>query len=148
MTILPLYNRSNSKIIIIFFIVIDIPEDNVVLLLLFQNTPLDVCLSKQDVENKCDLFIHENCEYNGTVALVATPGSIVDASHCQRFCKLFEVDLDCRYWVFESALVTTDKSTHCTLYKSFDVTTCDVILGPEAPLHSECSGCSCCDLCK
>ena len=112
-----------------------------------QDTPLDVCLAKQNIQDFCDEFIHENCNFTGNMIMEPIVGSIVDARHCQRTCKLFEEDLNCKYWVFESAESTEDKSTHCTLYDAFDVADCDRIIGPEAPLHSECTKCSCCDRC-
>ena len=87
--------------------------------------------------NSCNNFGHEDCVYaDGNIFFEATPGSIVDGSHCQELCQIF--DPECQYWVFTSNQASTDGSSHCILYQSFSLGSCEAVNGPQYPLRGEC----------
>jgi len=105
------------------------------------DTPLDVCILKTVVDNTCDDFISQDCDYSLVdVALEAVPGTIVDPGHCQDLCGIMASSLECRYWVFQDEFSSDDKTTHCTLYKSMAniVESCNSYHGPATPLRSMC----------
>ena len=89
------------------------------------------------VEDSCDNYGHEDCVFaEDDIFFDTTPGSIVDASHCQQLCQVF--DPDCQYWVFTSNQASTDGSSHCILYESFSLGSCEAVNGPQYPLRGEC----------
>ena len=104
-----------------------------------QDTPVDVCLKKQNVVDHCDLFVHENCNYNENKIVVDKP--VMDAIECQTNCQQqTTIGFRCKYWVFESLLNQKIKtpSARCTLYEEFDISTCNIIFGPEYPSYEDC----------
>merc|ERR1712062_322309 len=105
------------------------------------NTPLATCIQKLNIQDTCDEFLHQDCDYSlAEASLIAEPGTIADASHCQELCSIFIDSLGCKYWVFEDEAPTADHASHCTLYKTSEgiMTSCNVIHGPKSPYHDEC----------
>ena len=103
-----------------------------------QDTELSDCIQKDNLDNTCDLFLQENCQYSGNEVFRAEPGSVIDAFECQEFCKLFESGSTCRYWKFEVAETSPNNGTSCILYDSWDPKSCTSIHGPYEPYHYKC----------
>ena len=105
---------------------------------LTQTTPATKCLTKTGVDkDSCDNYGHEDCVYaDDNIFFEPTAGSIVDASHCQELCQVF--DPQCQYWVFTSNQFSTDGASHCLLYYSFNVGSCAAVNGPQAPHRTDC----------
>jgi len=90
---------------------------------------IDQCF---EIDNKfvCDLFLQEDCGYNGDVLLEPPVGTIADPKECEQLCDQFE-SLGCKYWVFSNT------AKLCSLRLS-DNRNCQTWAGPRAPSFDSC----------
>jgi len=93
---------------------------------------IDKCF---EIDNKqtCDLFLEENCQYEGKVVLEPPIGTIADPKECEELCLQFSTSIGCSYWVYSQ----TDKK--CSL-RGDNTKGCSTWAGPRNPSFDECVG--------
>jgi len=92
---------------------------------------IDKCF---EIDNKfvCDLFLQEDCEYQGDVLLEPPVGTIADPKECEELCDQFEA-IGCKYWKFSNS------AKLCSLRTAED-RVCKTWGGPRTPLFDDCVG--------
>jgi len=82
----------------------------------------------QDMDQKCDALLEEECEYNGGVLYDIPKGSIINDELCHVECKKTH---GCNYWVFKR------NEKKCILMKT-GTKKCAYISGPREPTYEWC----------